>query len=137
MKKSLIWSVAVILIYGGLFLATHLYLGNNPHKVTVIVDTSYEMANYEKMIHLKMLEIFSFRYSVFSLYTDKSAVYDWTRSPNTGRNLKFYGPDNFENLLSGPLKSQLEKSEKIFFLSNSKNAFQIKKAYKNVTIINF
>lgn len=135
MKKTAVRSAAMIILYGGLFFSTHLFLKSNPHKIAVIVDTSYEMGKYEKVIHKRLLNIFSSRYAVFALYTDKSNVFTWTQSPHLLKNTKFYGPDSFENLLSDAVSSELEKADKIIFITNSKSADKIKKKYQNFKII--
>ena len=135
MKKTAVWLAAAVILYGGLFVSAHLFLNSNPHKVIVIVDTSYEMGKYEKSIHERLLEIFSSRYSVFALYTDKSSVFSWTQSPHLVKNMKFYGPQNFENLLSDSVKNEFEKADKIILITNSRSTEKLTEKYKNIKIV--
>ena len=97
MKPFLIWLVLALLGFGGLAGGYHGYLQDNPRRIAVVVDTSYDMTAVWPRVEPELTEIGAARYSAFSLVTDKRVIHGW--QPRLRASLaEPYGPRDFAKL---------------------------------------
>lgn len=118
MKPFLLWLALAILGFGGLAGGYHSYLQENPRRVAVVVDTSYDMAAVWPRVEPKLAEIGATRYSAFSLVTDKRLIHGW--QPRLRLNLaEPYGPRDFGKLRELAAAPEIAGAETVYFLTNA------------------
>lgn len=118
MKPFLLWLALAVLGFGGLAGGYHGYLQDNPRRVAVVVDTSYDMAAVWPRVELKLAEIGATRYSAFSLVTDKRLIHGW--QPRLRLSLaEPYGPRDFGKLRELAVAPEIADAETVYFLTNA------------------
>lgn len=118
MKPFLLWLVLAILGFGGLAGGYDNHLRENPRRIAVVVDTSYDMAAVWPRVEPKLAEIGSARYSAFSLITDKRLIHGW--QPQLRVNLADpYGPRDFAKLTDLKAAPEIAEAETVYFLTNA------------------
>lgn len=118
MKPLLLWLALAVLGFGGLAGGYHGYLQDNPRRVAVVVDTSYDMAAVWPRVEPKLVEIGATRYSAFSLVTDKRLIHGWQQRLRS--NLADpYGPRDFAKLRELAASPEIAGAETVYFLTNA------------------
>lgn len=118
MKPLLLWLALAILGFGGLAGGYDNYLQDNPRRVAVVVDTSYDMAAVWPRVEPKLAEIGATRYSAFSLVTDKRLIHGW--QARLRLNLaEPYGPRDFGKLRELAAAPEIASADTVYFLTNA------------------
>src|SRR5262245_3259909 len=119
MKAFLLWLVFAVIGFGGLAGGYDGYLRDNPRRIAVIVDTSYDMTAVWPRVEPKLVEIGAARYSDFSLITDKRLIHGW--QPQLRVSLaEPYGPRDFGKLKElRTAAPEIAEAETVYFLTNA------------------
>jgi hypothetical protein len=118
MKPFLVWLVLALLGFGGLAGGYHGYLQDNPRRIAVVVDTSYDMTAVWPRVEPELTQIGAARYSAFSLITDKRVIHSW--QPRLRASLaEPYGPRDFAKLRELASVPEITGAETVFFLTNA------------------
>ncbi len=118
MKPFLVWLALALLGFGGLAGGYHGYLQDNPRRIAVVVDTSYDMTAVWPRIESQLLQIGAARYSSFSLVTDKRVIHGW--QPRLRASLaEPYGPRDFTKLRELASAPEIAEAEAVYFLTNA------------------
>ena len=118
MKPFLLWLVLAAAGFGGLAAGYDYHLRDNPRRIAVVVDTSYDMLAVWPRVEPKLAEIGGARYSAFSLATDKRLIHGWQQRLRLDL-AEPYGPRDFSKL--GELKAapEIAQAETVYFLTNA------------------
>jgi hypothetical protein len=118
MKAFLLWLALAIIGFGGLAGGYDNYLRDNPRRIAVVVDTSYDMTAVWPRVEPTLSDIGATRYSAFSLITDKRLIHGW--QPRLRLNLaEPYGPRDFGKLMELRTASEIAQAETVYFLTNA------------------
>ncbi len=118
MKPFVVWLVLSVLGFGGLAGGYHGYLQDNPRRIAVVVDTSYDMIAVWPRVEPELTQIGAVRYSAFSLVTDKRVIHSW--QPRLRASLaEPYGPRDFAKLKELASAPEITGAETVFFLTNA------------------
>jgi hypothetical protein len=120
MKLFATWMLTLILSFGMLSGAYHLYLNNNPRKILVVVDSSFAMQPVWHRIPPLLEQIDRRRYSVYGLITEKSRIHVWKDRLNFGK-VSPYAPRNFSGLNEAKYP-EIEDASEIYLLTNAEAA---------------
>jgi hypothetical protein len=102
MKPFLVWLAIVILVFGGLGGGYHAMLLQNPRKVLVAVDSSFQMKSAWSRVPNLLDSLDNDRYTVYTLVTEKNPIHSWKSTLNLGA-LVPYAPLDLAKL-TGPEK---------------------------------
>jgi hypothetical protein len=75
MKPFLIWLVIAILVFGGIGGGYHASLTQNPRKVLVAVDSSFQMKSAWSRVPDLLNSLDNQRYTTYSLVTEKKSIH--------------------------------------------------------------
>jgi hypothetical protein len=118
MKPFILWLAIAVLGFGGLAGGYHGYLQDNPRRIAVVVDTSYDMTAVWPRVEPAMATIGTARYSAFSLVTDKRVIHGW--QPRLRASLADpYGPRDFTKLRELTSSPEIADSEAVYFITNA------------------
>jgi hypothetical protein len=118
MKPFVVWVVLAVLGFGGLAGGYHGYLQDNPRRIAVVVDTSYDMTPVWPRVEPAMSQIGAARYSAFSLVTDKRVIQSF--EPRLRVVLADpYGPRDFAKLRELASSPEIAGAEVVYFLTNA------------------
>ena len=120
MKLFATWMLTLILSFGMLSGAYHLYLNNNPRKILVVVDSSFAMQPVWHRIPQMLKKIDRHRYSVYGLITEKSRIHGWKDRLNFGK-VSPYAPRSFSGLNEAKYP-EIEDASEIYLLTNAEAA---------------
>ncbi|MGK5095048.1 hypothetical protein WDW89_23940 [Deltaproteobacteria bacterium TL4] len=97
MKAFLQWTGIALAIFSSMGIVSHWHLTNNPHKLLIAVDSSYEMQGVWPQVVAKLQEISNRRYSQFALVTEKNKIHSWASSLRLGK-VAPYAPRQWDKL---------------------------------------
>ena len=95
----------------------HVYLSSNPHRLLVIVDSSYEMQSMWSRVPKVLKQIGDRPYTEFALATEKKPVHGWASRLDLGR-ISPYAPRNFSAIDSGDNARLIANADSIVLISN-------------------
>jgi hypothetical protein len=97
MKAFFSWLAITLVAFGGLGGGYHMVLASDPHRVLVVVDSSFGMkADWGRVLRI-LDKIDDERYSRFALATEKGPVHGYKERLDAGR-LTPYAPRDFSGL---------------------------------------
>lgn len=102
MKPFLIWLVITILVFGGIGGGYHAMLTQNPRKVLVAVDSSFQMKSAWPRVPDLLDSLDNHRYTTYSLVTEKKLIHSWEFTL-TLNGVVPYAPADYSKLI-GPEK---------------------------------
>ncbi|MGN7610546.1 hypothetical protein ACQZV8_00490 [Magnetococcales bacterium HHB-1] len=119
MKIFSLWLAITITVYGLFATASHHYYSHNPHRIMIILDSSFAMKPAWRQVEKILTRFNPRRYTEYRLITEKRAVHHWQKRLKPGR-LSPYAPRNFSWLQSQG-KEQIEQSAatKIYMITNA------------------
>ncbi len=118
MKAFLSWLTITLIAFGGLGGGYHLALGGDPHRVLVVVDSSFGMKPDWGRIARVLDKIDNRRYAQFALATEKGPVHGYERRLDAGR-LTPYAPRDFSRLGSLDRVPELAGAEEFILVTNA------------------
>ncbi len=118
MKAFFSWLAVTLIAFGGLGGGYHLALGGNPHRVLVVVDSSFGMKPDWSRIARILDTIDNRRYAQFALATEKGPVHGYERRLDAGR-LTPYAPRDFSRLDSLDRAPELAGAEEHILVTNA------------------
>lgn len=118
MKIFSAWLFGTVIAFGALAGAYHVSLGSDPHKVVVIVDSSYAMSDVWHRVEQRLQGFDERRYTEFALLTDKGRAHGWSTRLKLAL-LTPYGPRSFERLLDGQSFPELSEADEVYILTNA------------------
>ena len=118
MKVFFSWLGVTLAAFGGLGGGYHLALDANPHRVLVVVDSSFGMKPDWSRVSRILDKIDDRRYSRFALATEKGPVHGYERRLDAGR-LTPYAPRDFSRLDSFDGIAELAGAEEYILVTNA------------------
>ncbi len=118
MKPFGLWLAVALAAFGGLAAAYHLALTAAPHRVLVVVDSSFAMKDDWPGVKRTLNGFEARRYSEFALITEKRRVHGWRATLRPGR-LTAYAPRDFAKLADGTAFPEIAEAAEIHFLTNA------------------
>jgi DNA polymerase III alpha subunit len=121
MKQFIIFLFLFIILAAGFIAFSHYYLGWNPKKVVIAVDTSYGMNNSWSQVAETVKAYENMKYSIFSLITDKMTIHSWEKQLQTEKlgNIKPYGPTDISVFNDQNKFTELKKADMIVIITNA------------------
>jgi len=118
MKRFILWLALAVAAFGGSAGAYHLYLTQNPHRIAVVVDTSYPMLPVWGRVPDLLAQIGQARYSEFALASDKRLIRGWSSSLHLALGQP-YGPRDFSRLADPVAIPELAVADEVVFITNA------------------
>jgi hypothetical protein len=118
MKAFFSWLVVTLVAFGGLGGGYHLVLDGDPHRVLVVVDSSFGMKPDWGRVSRILDNIDNQRYSRFALATEKGPVHGYDRRLGAGR-LTPYAPRDFSRLENLDNAPELAGAEEYVLVTNA------------------
>jgi len=119
-KPFVIWLLLLVLTYGGLGAATHIYFSLNPQRLFVGLDASFGMrAKWPEVITVMSSIEKNYRYAEFALATGKNRVHGWQPNLRLGTTLT-YGPRDFSKFANDDY-SELQDADRTLLITNAPN----------------
>lgn len=118
MKAFFSWLVVTLVAFGGLGGGYHLALDGDPHRVLVVVDSSFGMKPDWGRVSRILDKIDNQRYSQFALATEKGPVHGYGRRLDAGR-LTPYAPRDFSRLENLDNAPELAGAEEYVLVTNA------------------
>lgn len=116
-KLFSIWLVIAVLGWGGAAGAEHWRLTQEPHRLAVVLDSSYPMAiDWDRALEL-VRQLDHARYTVFAAFTEKGLVHSWSNELNFSR-VTPYAPRDRERLGKLVQAPELAKAEQILYVTS-------------------
>ena len=128
MKSFIIWFVITVLVFGGIGGGYHAMLNQNPRKVLVAVDSSFQMKSAWSRVPELLDSLDNQRYTSYSLVTEKNPIHSWQSRLELG-NVVPYAPADFSKL-TGPEKyPEIDQAAQKYLITTdttvaSKNEFK-------------
>lgn len=118
MKAFFSWLAVTLVAFSGLGGGYHLVLAGDPHRVLVVVDSSFGMKPDWNRIPRILDRIDNRRYSQFALATEKGPVHGYGRRLDAGR-LTPYAPRDFSRLDGLESAPELSGAEEYILVTNA------------------
>lgn len=118
MKAFFSWLAVTLVAFGGLGGSYHLVLNSNPHRVLVVVDSSFGMKPDWNRVPRILDKIDNQRYSQFALATEKGPVHGYKRRLEAGR-MTPYAPRDFSLLDSLDNALELADADEYILVTNA------------------
>lgn len=118
MKAFFSWLAITLAAFGGLGGGYHLALQGNPHRVLVVVDSSFAMKPDWSRIPRVLDRIDNERYAQFALATEKGPVHGYGSRLDAGR-LTPYAPRDFSRLDSLENTPELADADEYVLVTNA------------------
>ena len=116
MKPFITWLVIVIVVFGGISGGYHVMLSQNPRKVLVAVDSSFQMKAAWPRVPELLDSLDNQRYTAYSLVTEKNPIHGW-KSTLELDNVVPYAPADFSKL-TGPEKyPEIDEAGSKYFIT--------------------
>ncbi|MCB1915402.1 MAG: hypothetical protein KDG52_06775 [Rhodocyclaceae bacterium] len=112
------WLILAVAAFGGLAGGYHAYLGKHPHKVLVLIDTSFAMREALPRLPAVLRSLEGRRYTVYALETDKAPIHDFAARLRPGR-LDAYAPRNLDALTARAAKPPFDRADQVILISNA------------------
>lgn len=118
MRAFAIWLLITLAGFGGLGGGYHLSLSSDPHRVLVVVDSSFAMKPDWHLVPRALDRIEKRRYAQFALATEKGPVHGYGRRLDEGR-LTPYAPRDFSNLETLDAAPELAGAAEYVLITNA------------------
>ena len=118
MKAFFSWLIVTLVAFGGLGGGYHMVLAGDPHRVLVVVDSSFGMKADWGRVPRILDKIDNQRYSQFALATEKGPVHGYGRRLDAGR-LTPYAPRDFSRLENLDNAPELAGAEEYILVTNA------------------
>lgn len=118
MRAFALWLLLTLAGFGGLGGGYHLSLRGDPHRVLVVVDSSFVMKPDWHRVFGALDRIENRRYTQFALATEKGPVHGY-RGQLDARRLTPYAPRDFSRLENLENTSELAGAEEIILVTNA------------------
>lgn len=118
MRAFAIWLLVTLAGFGGLGGGYHLSLSSDPHRVLVVVDSSFDMKRDWHRVPGLLDRIEKRRYAQFALATEKGPVHGYGARLDEGR-LTPYAPRDFSRLEELDTAPELAGAEEYILVTNA------------------
>ena len=118
MKSFLLWLGLCVVAFGATGGGYHAFLSSSPHRLLVIVDSSFEMQPKWAQVPKLLKQIGQRPYTEFALATEKKPVHQWSAKLSLGR-ISAYAPRNFATVNVGENAALIAEADRIIFISNA------------------
>lgn len=126
MKPFGIWLSLTVIVFGACSGAYHLYLTQNPRKIFVAVDSSFQMNAVWQRVPATLTTIQQQRYAQFALVTEKTRIHGWSPTLQLGT-LVPYAPRNFSKLEGATEYPEMAEAAQKYLITTMLDAAQISK----------
>lgn len=121
MRRFVLWLVLAVSAFGGTAGGYHVYLTGHPHRVAVVVDTSYPMLPVWGRVPQLLQQIATARYTEYALAYDKRLIRGWSRTLHMALGQP-YGPRDFSRLADPAAIPELAVADEVIFITNASAA---------------
>lgn len=118
MRAFAIWLLLTLAAFGGLGGTYHLALGRDPHRVLVVVDSSFAMKPDWHLVSEILDRIEKRRYARFALATEKGPVHGFATHLENGH-LTPYAPRDFSRLGALENAPELAGAQEFILITNA------------------
>ena len=118
MKPFFLWLSLSLAAFGGLAGGYHFSLSQEPRRLFVVIDSSFEMNDAWYRIPGLLKNLSGRRYTAFALATEKGPIHDWQGDLRLGR-AKPYAPRDLSRLEAGDGFRALSSADEIVFITNA------------------
>lgn len=118
MRAFAIWLFLTLAAFGGLGGAYHLALGRDPHRILVVVDSSFAMKPDWHLVSGILGRIEERRYARFALATEKGPVHGFAAHLDGGR-LTPYAPRDLSGLAALEDVPELSGAQEFILITNA------------------
>lgn len=118
MKRFILWLILAVIAFGGSAGGYHVYLTDHPHRVAVVVDTSYPMQSVWGRVPPLLQQISGARYTVYALASDKRLIRGWSPTLHLALGQP-YGPRDFSRLTDPAAIPELAAADEVVFITNA------------------
>ena len=126
MKPFIIWLGLTLGIFSACSGAYHLYLTQNPRKIFVAVDSSFQMNAVWQRVPAALAAIEQQRYAQFALATEKNRIHGWSPRLQLGT-LVPYAPRDFSKLEGGTEYQEMADAAQKYLITTMLDAAQTEK----------
>ncbi len=126
MKPFIVWLSITISLFGVCGGAYHVYLTQNPRKIFVAVDSSFQMNAVWQRVPAALTTIEQQRYAQFALATEKIKIHGWSSTLQLGT-LVPYAPRDFSKLESGTEYPEMAEAAQKYLITTMPDAAQTEK----------
>lgn len=121
MRALAIWLAIAAAGHGALAAGYHLYLTSSPRRLAVVLDSSFPMRPVWSQVEGALDRLGERRYTVFSLFTEKSRVHGWSPRFRPGR-VTPYAPRDFAGLAALAATGELAEADEVVMITNATDA---------------
>ncbi len=118
MSPLLRWLLAAVASFGALAGGYHFYLLQHPHKVLVLLDTSFAMRDALPRVPGLLRGLQGRRYTVYALETDKAPVHGFADRLKLGR-VDAYAPRRLSALAERAAVAPFDQADEVIVVSNA------------------
>ena len=113
----LLWLVLAVLGWGGAAGVEHWRLTQAPHRLAVVLDSSFPMAADWDRAQAVVHQLDHARYTVYAAFTEKGLVHSWSSELNFAR-VTPYAPRDTQRLGKLALVYELAKAERMIYVTS-------------------
>ncbi|MCB1955451.1 MAG: hypothetical protein KDG55_07230 [Rhodocyclaceae bacterium] len=112
------WLVIALVAWGGAAGGYHAWLLQHPHRLLVLVDTSFSMRDAMPRVPALLRSLEGQRYTVYALETDKAPVHGFADTLRPGR-LDAYAPRRLAELAARADAAPFDQADEVVLISNA------------------
>ena len=122
MKAFALWSLLCTGSFAALAGGYHATLDSTPHRVAVVIDTSYETQRaLPGLLRQAQTDFADARYTEVGVFSEKSRLAKDARGfPSVSP--RAWAPRDFKRLADGPLRDQLDGYDRVLVYTNASTA---------------
>ncbi len=121
MRSFALWLAGTLTAFGLLGGGYHLALSEDPHRVVVVLDSSYPMEPAWRRVPQALARLSQRRYTQFALLTEKSRVHGWQPRLRLGR-VAPYAPRDFTKLADPDSFPEIAAAAEVYLVTNAPEA---------------
>lgn len=108
MKPLAIWLAGFAILFGSYGGISHAMRSNDPHRVLVVVDSSFPMTGVWDQVAAELDRIDDRRYAEFALATEKRPIHSWANKLTLGA-IDPFAPCGFDEVAAYPAVAEADE----------------------------
>ncbi|MCB1890431.1 MAG: hypothetical protein KDH20_22695 [Rhodocyclaceae bacterium] len=118
MNTLIRWLVVAGVGWGALAGGYHVWLQQHPHRLLVLLDTSFAMRDVMPRVPALLRGLEGQPYTVYALETDKASVHDYADRLRPGR-IDAYAPRRLAELAARAAGAPFDQADEVILVSNA------------------
>ena len=118
MNTLIRWLVVAGVGWGALAGGYHVWLQQHPHRLLVLLDTSFPMRDALPRLPAILRSLEGRRYTVYAMETDKAPIHDFSDHLRPGR-VDAYAPRNLGALKDRAATAPFDQADEVVLISNA------------------